>query len=418
MRIESPTFPPFCPTPPPRVRLEKPPVYPPTRTPGPTRPLRVLMIVEASGAGTGRHVLDLSDGLLQRGHDIHMVYSTARVDQLFLNRMAQLPGLKTLPLTMRTGPHPSDYRVIKSINQYIHRNGPFDIIHGHSSKGGALARLTGLRTRAPSFYTIHGMTMSDPNHPRWKRLVYQAIELTLSRLTRRIIAVSPEEAREAIDRGFGKNRVVMIPNGVVPVVLTPRHLARLDIGAENGDVVIGFVGRLVHQKAPQILVRAFAQALVTVPQARLAIVGGGPLLEPMRELSATLGIAEQVRLLGERDARELLAGFDLFAMSSRKEGLPYVLLEAMSAGLPLVTTDVCGVEILIQPGVNGEVVPMDDIAGLSEALVSLARDPVRIAKFGRASIEMASGLTIDTMVERTVTAYFDGLAGVARASRP
>ena len=367
------------------------------------------MIVEASGAGTGRHVLDLSDGLLSRGHDIHMVYSTGRVDQLFSNRMAGLPTLKTLALSMRTGPHPSDYGVIRDINRYIHRHGPFDIIHGHSSKGGALARLTAIGTGAAAFYTIHGMTMSDPNHPRWKRLVYQSIELALSRLTHRIIAVSPEEAREALARGFGRSRIVMIPNGVIPAALAPRDQARLAIGVDEGEVVVGFVGRLVHQKAPHILVQSFALAIQAQPNLRLAIVGGGPLLEPMRDLSAQLGIAANIRLLGERDAREVLAGFDIFAMSSRKEGLPYVLLEAMSAGLPLVTTDVCGTEILIQPGINGLVVPMDDTRAFADALIALASSPRRMAEFGRASVEFATGLTIDVMVERTVTAYFEGL---------
>ena len=92
-------------------------------------------------------------------------------------------------------------------------------------------------------------------------------------------------------------------------------------------------------------------------------------------------------------------------MSSRMEGLPYVLLEAMAAGLPLVTTSACGVEILIEPGVNGEVVPVDDIDALSTAMTSVARDPERIVEFGRASLKRAGNLTIDAMVERTLTVY-------------
>ena len=163
-------------------------ISPPERTRDHTRRLRILMLVEASGAGTGRHVLDLSEGLLNRGYDVHLIYNTARMDQLFSNHLARLQTLKTLAIPMRTGPHPSDVGVIQAVKRYIREHGPFDIIHGHSSKGGALARLTALRTGAAAFYTIHGLTLSDPNNPWFKRFFYRTVERGLSHLTRRIIA--------------------------------------------------------------------------------------------------------------------------------------------------------------------------------------------------------------------------------------
>jgi glycosyltransferase involved in cell wall biosynthesis len=367
---------------------------------------RVLMIVESAAGGTGRHVLDLCQGLLARGCDVHLVYSTVRIDPLFKHRLTQFKHLPTLALPIRTAPHFTDLAALRAIRQHIRRNGPFDIIHGHSSKGGALARLAALGTRAKAFYTLHGLIMMDPDLARPKSLFYRAIELLLSFRTSRIIAVSPEESRAAIRVGLGRHRVQTIPNGVDAQELTPRARARRNIGLFDDEaIVIGFVGRLVTQKAPQILLRAFALATRVAPNLRLAIVGSGPLEPALRRLADQQALADKVLWLGERDARTVLAALDVFATSSRKEGLPYVVLEAMAAGLPIVATNSAGVEILVEPNVNGVVVPRDAAAALGLALIGLASDPQRRAAFAQASRRRAARFTLDAMVDQTLAAY-------------
>ena len=373
--------------------------------------LRVLMVVESSGGGTGRHVMDLSQGLLERGCEVHLVYSTGRADRAFLDRLAGLPALRRTPLDMRTAVHPADALAVRAVRRYLRQFGPFDVVHGHSSKGGALARLAAAGTGARAFYTLHGLIMMDPGLARWKRLFYLAVELGLSLRTAAIIAVSPEEARAAVRLGLGRSRVTLIPNGVGPAALAPREQARREIGAADDAVVIGFVGRLVSQKAPDVLLRAFAAAARAAPHARLAVVGSGPLEASLRALAAELGVAGKVAWLGERDAREVLAGFDLMALASRKEGLPYVILEAMAAGLPVVATASAGVEILVEPGVTGAVVPRDDAAAFGRALAELACDGGRRSAWGEASRARAARFTIDKMVDRTLATY-------RRAARP
>ena len=375
------------------------------------RRLRVLMVVESSGGGTGRHVLDLSEGLIDRGCEVHLVYSTGRADRAFLDRLAGLPALRREPLNMRTAVHPADALAVRAVRRYLRRFGPFDVVHGHSSKGGALARLAAAGTGARAFYTLHGLIMMDPGLARWKRLFYLAVELGLSLRTAAIIAVSPEEARAAVRLGLGRSRVTLIPNGVGPAALAPREQARREIGAADDAVVIGFVGRLVSQKAPDVLLRAFAAAERAAPNVRLAVVGSGPLDASLRALAAELGVAGKVAWLGERDAREVLAGFDLMALASRKEGLPYVILEAMAAGLPVVATASAGVEILVEPGVTGAVVPRDDAAAFGRALAELASDGGRRSAWGEASRARAARFTIDRMVDCTLATY-------RRAARP
>jgi glycosyltransferase involved in cell wall biosynthesis len=314
--------------------------------------------------------------------------------------------------------HPSDLVTVMETRRYLNLHGPFDAVHGHSSKGGAVARLAALGLDLQAFYTLHGFIVMDPELPLWKRAFYLAIELALSLRTRRIIAVSPEEQRAAVRMGLGRGRVALVPNGVGAGEMTPRDHARRLIGAGDDEVVIGFVGRLVSQKAPQVLVRAMRRVAAAAPQARLALVGAGPLEEPLRRLADESGVASRILWLGERDARTIMAGFDVFAISSCKEGLPYVVLEAMSAGLPVVATDTAGVESLVEPGVNGAVVPCGDSDAFADALIDLVQDPAKIEHMGRASAGHASWFTTDAMVERTLALYHEASDTRTERQRP
>ena len=397
-----PASPPKRDPPPASLAFRGRPTEPPT---GQSRPPRVLMVVESSSGGTGRHVVDLCRGLADRGCEVHLLYSTGRTDRLFLEGVCSLPAVRCEPLAMRREIHPSDLAAVLEARRYLHLHGPFDAVHGHSSKGGAVARLAALGLGVPAFYTLHGFVVMDPSLALWKRALYLSIELVLSLRTRRIIAVSPEERRAAVRMGLGRSRVALVPNGVGGEQLSPRPHARRLIGAAEGDLVIGFVGRFVPQKAPHVLVRAMARVAAAAPHARLAMVGAGPLEEPLRRLAAELGVAERVLWLGERDARTVVAGFDVFAISSCKEGLPYVVLEAMSAALPVVATDTAGVESLVESGVNGAVVPCGDFEAFAAALVDLGNDPRKVERQGRASLARVARFSIDAMVDGTLALY-------------
>jgi glycosyltransferase involved in cell wall biosynthesis len=389
------------------LRAEAQPIGAPNKENKPAQ-LSILLVVESSAGGTGRHVLDLAHGFIKRGHRVHLAHSTGRIDGLFRERLARIQGLSCLALPMRTQPHPADWFTIRTLRRLNAEHGPFDIVHGHSSKGGALARLVAFGT-AKAFYTIHGLNSMDPGLSRLKRKSYVTIERILARFTEGIIAVSPEESRAAHSVGLGRSRIRTIPNGLDDLELAARPMARRTIGAGDDAIVVGFVGRLVEQKAPEILLQAFAIASAIVPNARLAIVGDGPLREQLVTLSTQLEIAEKVIWLGERDARTVLSGFDLFALSSRKEGLPYVVLEAMWAGLPVVATSTAGVEILVEPGLNGTVVPPEDANAFGQALIELLISPERLARFAAESRTLIGKFTVDEMVENTLDFYRSAL---------
>jgi RraA family protein len=163
-------------------------------------------------------------------------------------------------------------------------------------------------------------------------------------------------------------------------------------------------------------VKAFAMAAHEAPRARLIIVGSGPLEGPLRRLADGLGIGNRVSWLGERNGTAVLPAFDLFAIASRKEGLPYVLLEALAAGLPIVATATAGVELLVQHGGNGFIVPPDHPGALAAVLKELTVDPQRLAPLGRASRERASEFTAEAMVDRTLATYLSCLPEADRSA--
>jgi glycosyltransferase involved in cell wall biosynthesis len=370
-----------------------------------TSSLRILLVIEATGKGTGRHILDLAEGSIARGCEVHLIYSPVRMDEMFRKRMWSMDGLAHVALPMHRSIHAQDLSATWAIRRYLANFGPFDVIHGHSSKGGALARIAAIGTGVPAIYTPHALFTLTPGLSAPRRHFYNAIELILSKLCKYIIAVAPAEERFALTVGLGRSRVVMVPNGVGELDLTPRDQARRLCGARSDEVVIGSVGRLIENKGPDVLVKAMAIALRSAPRLRLVFVGDGALKRPLAQLAESLGIADKVVLLGEMDAQKVFSAFDIFAMSSRMEAMPYVVLEAMAAGLPIIATVTSGVEMLVEPSVNGKVVPMDDCTAFAAALVDLASDPHQMAKMASASRRLIEPLSSERMIDRILELY-------------
>ena len=182
--------------------------------------------------------------------------------------------------------------------------------------------------------------------------------------------------------------------------------------------VVGFIGRLVEQKSPDVLIEAFATTANMLPQCRLVVVGSGPLERSLRVMADLLGIANKVLWLGERDGKCLLPAFDLLALPSRYEGLPLVTLEALSAGLPVVATATAGVELPIRHRRNGLIVPPDRPDLFAMALVELLSDPLKLEQFGRRSREISTEFTVRRMVESTHNAYLDCIDARVMEARP
>jgi glycosyltransferase involved in cell wall biosynthesis len=191
----------------------------------------------------------------------------------------------------------------------------------------------------------------------------------------------------------------------VPVPAIDRDAVRRRLKLDAGTVCFGFVGRISHQKAVDRIVLAFAMLHGQASNTHLVIVGDGPERTNMESLAHHLGISRQVTFTGQADGVELMAGFDVFLLPSRYEGMPYVLIEAVSSGLPIVMTDVGGANIVVKNGQNGYVLPEPNIELLAERLAELATRPELRRTMSRRSAQIATQFSSDRMIDETISIY-------------
>lgn len=379
-------------------------------------PVRTLQFVESTSAGVGRHVADLARGLLSRGDEVHLVYSEARSDRVFcedLQALSEHTAFRARRILMRRGLHARDLLAARSLRHYVDSHGPFDLVHCHSTKAGLVGRLGLVGCQAKRIYTAHMFLGMAVARGLTIRRMSGALELALSKLCDRIIAVSREEYEHAIGLGIDASKLCLIPNGIALDIepARPREILRTEWGLRDGEVCIGFVGRMVPQKSPETMLRAFAELLRlgTAAPARLVMIGDGPLAGGCRRLAGRLGIESRVVRLGQQDAKTLMHAFDMLALTSDSEGHPLVVLEAMACGLPVVATRVGGIADTVREGANGFIVPVRDAAAIADRLSVLVNDAGLRESMGRMSRILAKEFSVDRMVDRTVDLYCDVL---------
>ena len=198
-----------------------------------------------------------------------------------------------------------------------------------------------------------------------------------------------DEVRASIQQLYGYPDPPLIPNGIPTDEYAPdpdtRAQWRQAHGIEPHATVLVHVGRFAPPKNHALLVEAFARVRTDAPLC-LLLVGGGELENAVREQVAALGLQERVRFLGVRaDVADILRASDVFVLSSRVEGNPLSVLEAMAAGLPVVSTAVGGVPELVQEGATGRLVPSEDAGALAQAMQALVDDPARRQVMGAAA---------------------------------
>jgi glycosyltransferase involved in cell wall biosynthesis len=204
--------------------------------------------------------------------------------------------------------------------------------------------------------------------------------------------------------------IEVIRNGVdverAPYGPEARAAARRRLGVADEELLVGCVASLYPKKDHRSLIEAFARLEPARLRAQLVMVGSGPLEADLRARAAQLGLANRVMFVGSvPDPPALLPGFDVFALSSRYEGLPNALLEAMAAGLPAVATDVGGVAEVLEDGVSGLLAPAGDVPALAAALDRLLQDGQLRLEMGRRARELAGRFDIREVTRRTSEVY-------------
>lgn len=336
-------------------------------------PIRIAQVMEAVAGGTQRHLLDLALGLDPARFEQHLVVSLERSRQ-FVEYIPALAAREVsvteLPMHRQISPR-ADWRSLSGLTQML-RNLQPQIVHGHSAKGGFLARLAARRAGVPhTIYTPHVVPF-QANVSGLRRRLYLALERYAARATDFIVAVSASERQAVMTAGLAPpSVVVLIRNGIPAADYSllegfTRQQIRRELGADEDSTLIGAVGELRPQKGYDILIKATRLLIRAGRRVRVVIAGDGPLQGKLRRMIARLRLSDVVVLLGHRDdVPRLLGALDLFVMPSLYEGCPYGLLEAMATAVPVVATAVPGIMDIIQPRETGWLVPPGDPEGLA-----------------------------------------------------
>lgn len=338
-------------------------------TPVPHPPVRALWLIKGLGRGGAEHLVLRSLPLVDRRRvEVEVAYLLPWKDALVPDIEATGTTVHCLGATRSLDP-----RWTIRLRALVRERG-IDIVHTHLPYAGVGARLTVPR-RLPLVHTEHN------TWARYRPTTRLANRATIGRNST-VIAVSEAVAasiRVPIwARRHPEVRVIIhgIDTGGARQGPDARDHARALLGLPSDALVVGTVGNLTDKKAHDTLLAAFAATRARVPEAHLVIVGDGPLREKLETLASSLGVADHVTFAGSRgDVFELLPGFDVFALSSRHEGLPIALIEALASALPCVCTTVGGVPEVVVDGREGLLVPPADPEAFSSALAALLLDP-------------------------------------------
>jgi len=292
-----------------------------------------------------------------------------------------------------------------------------DIVHLNSSKAGFSGRVAARLEKVPAIvYSAHGFVLSEPL-PLAKKAAFWLAEKAGALAGHRTVAVSEADRQLALRyRLSDEDSVVTIHNGIEAIdeseCMACDGLLRRELGLGRGVRLVGTVANFYPTKGLTHFVDACRQVKVRVPDAQFVLIGDGSARAQLEQFVERHELRKAFHFLGRRaDAWRLLRDFDVFALSSVKEGLPFVLLEAMMQSRPIVATRVGGVPEAIEHEVSGLLVAPKRAEELARAVVRLLEDPTEARGFGHAARGRAlRKFRVDRMARQTMALYDQMLA--------
>ena len=326
---------------------------------------RVAYVIWSLGLGGAEQVVIRLAAALDRNRFEPFVCCLNEPGQ-FASQAARA-GIEVLAFNKR---HAIDAVLVARLTDTFRRRG-VDVVHTHlwgaNLWGRIAARLAG----------VGRIVVTEHSVDVWKRGHHFFVDRRLASSAHELVAVSQQVREFYESRSIGPGRWRVIYNGIDTTrpVVRCRGEAYRALGIAEGSPVVGIVGRIVAAKAPEVFLEAIELAARRVPSLRALVIGDGPLRADAEERARRLGVADRTAFTGVRvDVPELLAGMDVLAFSSTREGLSIAMLEAMAAGVPVVATNVGGNPELIESGVSGQLVPAGDAQALAARIADVLLD--------------------------------------------
>ena len=357
----------------------------------------LYIITQSEWGGAGRYVFDLAINLNKsQEYKVHIAagYNGALFARLEAEKLATT-HLKHIVRPINPYHDLIAYFELKKLLCHIKP----DIVHLNSSKAGFIGALAAKSCGIKKIiYTAHGFVFNEPL-PAWKTWLYKKIELFSSKLIDKIICVSDYDRETGIKAGINPSKLITIHNGIDfnSMNLLPKDAAihSLPINQSTNKPIIGTIANFYFTKGLDTLIHAMVKI-----DAILILIGDGPekkKLSACAKASADKKLNKIIFLGSIENASQYLKAFDLFVLPSRKEGLPYALLEAAGAGVPTVATKVGGVREIIKDNRNGYLAEVDDVDDLANKINFALAHPL--------SPTLDMDFTFNTMLTKTITVY-------------
>lgn len=330
------------------------------------RPLRILQVMRAPVGGLFRHVVDLTEELVARGHEVGLVVDTLAQDaqtETILKRLEKHVTLGihrfAMPRVFGMGDIKTPFALSKLARQL-----KVDVVHGHGAKGGFYARLAASgKNKAKVFYTPHGGVLHFPASSPMGRVFHQLERALMPKTSAIIFESAYAQKTYAALIGEPTCPARVIHNGIREAEFEP-------IVPDEDAAEFVFVGALRDLKGIYPLV----EALSGIANARLVMAGDGEEREALEARIRELGIADRVELVGSRPAREVFGRGRCVIVPSLAESLPYIIMEAAAAQLPVISTQVGGIPEIFGPTASS-LIPANDANALRQAMEQFLANP-------------------------------------------
>lgn len=341
--------------------------------------MRILHIGAANSltGGGEKHIADLMTTLSELGHEVGL----AAPDGGDLKRIAIENNIAYFPVEIGSG---FSYGRVTRMREIIESFKP-DIIHAHGHRAALFARMADPEAAKRVVYTLHGIHVDSGTLAPLKK----QNEKVLCGKTAYFVVTCQQDYDKAISLGIvDPEKLATVYNGLAEDLAKEESAGefRREIGLQEDTLLILHIGRLAHQKNHNMLVDALALAKpsISVPfQLVMVAPGGDKERNKLEKYIASKELSGDILLLGGRASlASAYRDADIFVLSSRHEGTPYALLEAMMAGLPVVATAVGGIPEAIEQGKSGLLSPSGDSGALAASLITLSNDPEMRAAFG------------------------------------
>ena len=375
--------------------------------------MKVLyLITKSNWGGAQRHVYDLAVAMKKRGHEV----SVALGGDGILRTRLEDAGIFTHSISSlgRDISTAKDAGSLKEIFAIIRHCRP-DILHLHSPKAAGLGAFAGRILRVPSIiYTVHGWTFNEsrPLHQRALIALFSWLTIILSH---KVVLLSEWEYSQTVRFPWVAHKLKLIPLGVTPPTFISvdgartalARLINIEPASMSKKMIIGTIAELHPNKGLGYLVEAMSVISRQHPQVICLIIGDGQDKDKLRSLIDEHGLGDRVMLVGYLEhASDYLKAFSFFVLPSIKEGLPYTVLEAGCASLPVVATTVGGIPEIIDDMTSGILIPPKNPRELSHAISFLIEHPTERKKYGAALRErVLSKFSLEKMLTAIDSLY-------------